>query len=101
MPTTCSLSWADYLNETVKAYPWDQCKPSWNNHVGWVSHFEDAPPPPPNSGTLLHDTSCTSYALCAYCICGCQCVARATRIVLRVWDVVRTVEDFFKFIPKA
>ena len=73
--------------------------PWWNNRVGWIPNRED--PPPPNTGTLLHDVSCASYALHAYCIRGSQCVLRATRIVQRVSDVVRVVERFFKFVPNA
>ena len=58
-------------------------------------------PPPPNSGTLLHNTSCASYTLRAYCIRGSPCVPKATQIVLRVPDVVRVVELCCKFVQNA
>ena len=69
-------------------HPWHQCEPWWNNRVRWIPNREDAPPYP-NSGTLSYDTSCVSYALRAYYICGSQYVLRATRIVLRVPHVAR------------
>ena len=88
-PTTCSLSWAwwggrrrSWRRSLCHPYPWDQCERWWNNRVGWIPNCEDAahPPPPPKSGTVLHNTSCVSYALRAYSTRCSPCVPGATPI---------------------
>ena len=85
--TTRSLSWAwwggtrrSWRRSLCHPYPRDQCEPWWIHRVGSIPNCEDAPPPPPNSGTLFHNTSCASYALRAYSTRGSPCVPGATPI---------------------
>ena len=44
-------------------------------------------PPPPNSGTLLHNASCASYALRAYCIRGSPCVPHQHKLFCAFWTL--------------